>query len=163
MEDEYVVLNAEELKQSEIGEYYERVYRKNAFNTSVGATVYTYGKSSEMRIGAIVGENTGRGSSFVADTNSRLAGEVNSYEMSSVLEQGTATLKVVEKVENSKKEVVVENSNSNAIRTSSIEGRECKFYCDVKFYCPISDNVDISHRLTVLNIGDADLKLAEKI
>ena len=163
VEDEYVVLNAEELKQSEIGEYYERVYRKNAFNTSVGATVYTYGKSSEMRIGAIVGENTGRGSSFVADTNSRLAGEVNSYEMSSVLEQGTATLKVVEKVENSMKEVVVENSNSNAIRTSSIEGRECKFYCDVKFYCPISDNVDISHRLTVLNIGDADLKLAEKI
>lgn len=142
---------------SNLGNYFERTFNTNRFNVTIQSTVYTYGESVRLNIGAIVGENLANGSSYVDNANSRLDAEIHTLDMSEVLQNTKSTMEVVERDE----ETIV--NVSGAIGASSILCSNSKFYCYVEFNCPNSESSDFAHSLTVLNVGDANLGLKDSV
>ncbi len=158
-DDEYsVVTNAVD---SELVNYFERVYKTNKFDVTIDSTIYTYGESVSICIGAVVGENKAHGSSYVSHTNSKLVADIHTFDMSEILQSSKGSMIVVERESGSKKEIVVDIVGD--ITPSSIGSLDCRFYCDVKFECPNSNGADFAHSLNVLNVGSADIKLSSGV
>lgn len=138
--------------------YYDAMtgtYKENRFAVTINSTIYTYGESANLYIGAIVGENRGNGSSSVSNALSRLEANIETNEMSEQLTLKPSTMEVVSGSGSSSGEV---NTTGN-IKTSSITAMDSRFYCKVSLRSPEAGGTDIAHELTVLNVGVADFSL----
>ncbi len=139
----------------------------NRFNVTINSTVYTYGESVSINIGAIVGENLATGGNFVGNTNSKLDANIKAYEMSDILGSKTSVMTTVSRDVTAdgttKKESFV--NITGTIEIASTDSSESKFFSKVTFESPDKDGkeMDISHTLTVTNVGVADVELETSI
>ncbi len=144
-----------------LSKYYDetaQTYKENSFNTTINSTIYTYGESVSLDIGAVVGQNRANGSSSAADVVSRLVSNIETNEMSEQFELTPSSMVVVAGSGESKDSV----DTKGTIKSSSITATNCSFYCNVSFKSPNAEGTDIAHLLTVLNIGLADYSLNNK-
>ena len=146
---------------ADLGDYFERVYKTNKFDVTIDSTIYTYGESVSICIGAVVGENKAHGSSYVSNTDSKLVADIHTFDMSEILQSSKGTMTVIEREVGSTKESVVDIVGE--ITPSSIGSLNCRFYCKVEFDCPNSNGSDFAHSLSVLNVGSADIRLSSGV